>query len=118
MAAATRRSTKPDEEEQVRIGPSGQEVVEVPIGAEAPDDAGRKMVVQVGPEGEAAGPDMVTADEDIVQEFVYPGTNRPAARLLLAKGQSLPRAELDRLMEQSATPSGRGGSTGKGGDDK
>lgn len=46
---------------------------------------------------DASSAQFVTLSKDVVEEFVYPGTKRPAHRLLFTKGQVVPRDRIDAL---------------------
>ncbi len=45
----------------------------------------------------SGGEQFVTLEKDIVEEFIYPGTKRPAHRLLFTRGQVVRRATIDAL---------------------
>ncbi len=57
----------------------------------AGDEVGDELIAA------STGQQFVTLDKDIVEEFIYPGTKRPAHRLLFTKGQVVSRATIDTL---------------------
>ena len=51
---------------------------------------------------ESAGPASVTLKKDVVEEFYFPGTARPAHRIKFTAGQTVPKSVIDELNARSA----------------
>lgn len=86
IMTSSNQTSNDDEARRVRTAGSGDEAVTV-------TDTDKIEGVYEDTDNDA----LVTITKDVVEEFYYPGTKRPAHRILFVKGQVVRKAEIDRL---------------------
>lgn len=71
------------------------------------DDAQVVLGIDVDLEGDlyetTSGDELVTLSKDVVEEFYYPNTKRPAYRILFTKGQTVKKSVIDQANADAAT---------------
>lgn len=68
---------------------------DVTAGGEAAEVIGVEDGVTEGLYSTTEGEQYVTLNKDVLEEFYYPDTKRPAYRVLFTKGQVVPKSQID-----------------------